>query len=389
MPPYVSATATPESTAAPSATELDPGAGVTLSAVAPSPAQTATVAEDEDWETLVKRALLAEELLVYSDSARALTSLANMVGAYPGLDATGRVMSGAELCAVVADDVASGDPQVDLVLTSGAACVQSLAQAGGLLPYLPVDLLPSLPEDMLGPVLTHHWEVVGIHHNDRLGEGQAIDSWWDLVSPAWRGSVALADPLVDERAQGLLDALVAHEAELRASYRGELGDGALDEEPAWAVWLRALVANDVRLLPSDAEVARWVGDLAAEEGRVGLCSSVHWERASRGDLRLRFVQGIAPICGVRWRTFVAPVAGAGNPAGARLALIWLMGDEAGRGGYEPWNQAGLYPARLDVPLPAGMVPRSELVGRLWEVPTAPDVALRAAAIELLAGARGE
>jgi len=246
MPPYVLATATPESTVAPSTTTLDPGAGATPSAVAPSPAQPTTVAEDEDWETLVRRALLAEELLVYSDSARALTSFANMVGAYPGLDATGRVMSGAELCAVVADDVASGEPQVDLVLTSGAACVQSLVQAGGLLPYLPVDLLPSLPEDMLEPVLTHHWEVLGIHHNDRLGEGQAIDSWWDLVSPAWRGSVALADPLVDERAQGLLDALVAHEAELRASYRGELGDGALDEEPAWAVWLRALVANDVR-----------------------------------------------------------------------------------------------------------------------------------------------
>jgi len=66
-----------------------------------------------------------------------------------------------------------------------------------------------------------------------------------------------------------------------------------------------------------------------------------------------------------------------------------MGDDAGRSGYEPWYQAGLYPARLDVSLPDGMVLRSELVGRLWEVPTAPDLALRAAAIELLAGARGE
>lgn len=388
MPEYVLPTATSGEIVAPSPTVSPTAADVMTETMTPLP-ETMVAGDNDDWESLVKRALQAQNLFVYSDSARALTSLANMAVAYPGLDATGRVMSGPELCAAVAEGGATHQRQADLVLTSGAACLQALVNAGELTPYLPATLLPTLSEDMLEPVLTHHWEVLGLHQNDRLGEEQVLLSWWDLVSPAWRGAVALADPLVDEHAQGFLDALIAHEPELRASYRGQMGDEALADAPAWAVWLRGVAANDLRILPSDAEVARWVGDLAAEEGRAGICSSVHWERVSRGDLRLRLVQDAMPTAGVRWRTFVAPAADAANADGAKLGLLWLMGDETGRGGYEPWYQAGLYPARLDVPLAAGTVPRSELVGRLWEVPLTPDTALRAEAVELLAAARGE
>jgi len=364
MPAYVLPTATRGETVAPSPTAPPTTADIATDTATPLP-EPVVAGDDDDWESLVKRALQAQDLVVYSDSARALTSLANMVGAYPGLDATGRVMSGPELCAAVAESDATHQRQPDLVLTSGTACVQALVNAGELTPYLPATLLPTLSEDMLEPVLTHHWEVLGIHQNNRLGEEQVLVSWWDLVTPAWRGAVALADPLVDEHARGFLDALIAHEPELRASYRGQMGDVALTDAPAWAVWLRGLAANDLRILPSDAEVARWVGDPAAEEGRAGICSSVHWERVSRGDLRLRLVQDAVPITGVRWRTYVAPVADAANLDGAKLGLLWLMGDETGRGGYEPWYQAGLYPARLDVPLAEGTVPRSELVGRLW------------------------
>ncbi len=388
MPAYVLPTATRGETVAPSPTAPPTTADIATDTATPLP-EPVVAGDDDDWESLVKRALQAQDLVVYSDSARALTSLANMVGAYPGLDATGRVMSGPELCAAVAESDATHQRQPDLVLTSGTACVQALVNAGELTPYLPATLLPTLSEDMLEPVLTHHWEVLGLHQNNRLGEEQVLVSWWDLVTPAWRGAVALADPLVDEHARGFLDALIAHEPELRASYRGQMGDAALTDAPAWAVWLRGLAANDLRILPSDAEVARWVGDPAAEEGRAGICSSVHWERVSRGDLRLRLVQDAMPITGVRWRTYVAPVADAANLDGAKLGLLWLMGDETGRGGYEPWYQAGLYPARLDVPLAEGTVPRSELVGRLWEVPPTPDAALRAEAIELLVTARGE
>lgn len=389
MPPYVLPTATSGRTAvatkAATSGAVDAGArNATL-----SPTSTAVMPADDDWEGLVKRALLAERLVVYSDTARTLTSLANMMGAYPGLEATGRVMSGAALCAEMMEGVESGTAVADLVITSGEACVQALVRSGYVDAYVPTSVAPSLPDDMLHPVLTHHWEVVGLHHNDRLSDANALASWWDLVDPAWRGRVALADPLVDERAEGFLDTLIAHEEDLRGSYQGQLGANALAERPAWEVWLEALVANELVLLPSDAEVARWVGDPAAEEARAGFCSSAHWERVVRGDLDLHFALHSLPTAGVRWRTYVAPVAGASNPEGARLALVWLMGDDAGRGGYEPWYQAGLYPARLDVPLSDGTVPRSELVGRLWEVPALADVALRAEAIESLAGARPE
>jgi len=293
----------------------------------------------------------------------------NMLGAYPGLDAAGRVMGGAELCAMLAHVDASATP--DLVLASGMGCIQRLARDGYLEAYVPASLRSSLEDDMVTPVLTHHWEILGLHHNGLLAEDQSLASWWDLVTPAWEGRVALADPLVEDRALGLLEALVAHDDLLRASYGGQLGSDALGDGPAWSVWLDALLANEVMLLPSDAEVARWVGDPTSDGPRAGLCSSIHWKRVLRGELNLEFAVRAAPVAGVRWRTYVAPVVSASNPDGARLALAWFLGDDGGRGGYEPWYQAGLYPARLDVPLPAGSVERSALIGRLWEVP--PDL----------------
>lgn len=388
MPPYVMSIPVPETPPSPTASMAPTAVQIEAAASLHSPSPT-TIIPDDAWEGLGKRALLAGRLVLYSDTARTLTSLTNMLGAYPGLDAVGRVMSGAELCATVTRESEDDNATADLVLTSGTACIQRLARAGYLVPYVPTSLRPFMREDMLAPVLTHHWEVVGIHHNGRADPEDALASWWDLVGPAWRGRVALADPLIDDHALGLLEALIAHDDALRASYQGQLGADALEDEPAWSVWLRALLANDVVLLPSDAEVARWIGEPAAQEPRAGFCSSVHWERVLRGELNLEFAIRAVPAAGVRWRTYVAPTAHASNPDGARLALAWLLGDPSGGGGYEPWYQAGIYPSRLDVPLPAGSVPRGELAGRLWEVPSEPDEAFRGAVIEAFAAARDE
>jgi ABC-type Fe3+ transport system substrate-binding protein len=364
-PPYVMQTPAP-TVRAPTET-LDVVSVSVAGDTTPSPSVRPTT--DDDWDAITRRALLAGKLLIYSDAARTLTSVTNMLGAYPGLDVAGRVMGGAELCATLADADEAAMP--DLVLASGMGCVQRLARDGYLEAYLPASLQASLEDDMVTPVLTHHWEIVGLHHNGLLGEEQSLASWWDLVTPAWEGRVALADPLLEDRALAVLEALVAHDDLLRASYGGQLGADALEGEPAWSVWLDALLANEVLLLPSDAEVARWVGDPTSDGPRAGFCSSVHWKRVLRGELNLEFAVRAAPVAGVRWRTYVAPVASASNPDGARLALAWLLGDDSGRGGYEPWYQVGLYPSRIDVPLPDGSVERSALIGRLWEVP--PDL----------------
>jgi len=379
MPPYVMATSLPgERSALPTVTGVADSPDAVGTATIESEPE-ATVADD--WDATIRRALLAGRLLVFSDTARTLTSLANMASAYPGLDTSGRVMSGAELCAALTSPSETESAAPDLLLASGTACIHKLVREGYLEAYVPVSLRPSLRQEMLTPVLTHHWEVVGLHHNGHLDPDEPLTSWWDLVTPAWRGRVALADPLVEDRALGLLEALVAHDDLLRASYRGELGPNALVDKPAWSVWVDALLENEVVLLPSDAEVARWVGDPAQEGPRAGFCSSVHWRRVLRGELNLEFAVGVVPVAGVRWRTYVAPITGARNPDGARLALAWLLGNASGDAGYEPWYQAGLYPARSDVPLPTGSVPRSALVGRLWEVPADLDEAQRSALME--------
>lgn len=161
----------------------------------------------------------------------------------------------------------------------------------------------------------HHWigfsarTRVLLVNVDMVKPGEEPKSIFDLTEPAWKGRVAIADPLF-----GTTSFHVAAIFE------------ALGEEKA-RVWLDALKANDVRVVASNGEVKRQVAD-----GRVavGLTDSDDAGEAIADGQRVRAVLlDQTSASGASLGNLVIPntvslIRGGPNPEGARQVIDFLL-----------------------------------------------------------------
>jgi iron(III) transport system substrate-binding protein len=325
--------------------------------------------EDAPPDELRRRAEAEGHIVLYSDSSRAIASLDSFMRAFPGIGAEGRTFSSQDVFLRLGDDLRVGEATADLYLVSDPPRTLGLVADRQLWNYVPAELTALLPQDMVEPLLTHHWTaVLWIYSNGLLRE-PPIHNWWDVTLPQWRGHIVLPDPILHERTLYLFATLVQHSAELQAAYRARFGhDLALDADcpNAGYQWIKDLLANQPVLLPGDAEVAQRVGDPKASEPLLGLCSYEQFAKVAQDMLHFVPLPDLAPAAGMRWRTYVGIVDHCEHPWAAKLLARWLMGDSGGGQGYAPWYDLGLYPARTDTRDPPGTLPRSYLAERLWE-----------------------
>ena len=332
----------------------------------------------EDWRRIQERARGEARVVLYSDTARALTAAESFMRAYAGMAAEAYTLSSHDIHLRLLDDLQRDKSIADVYLVSDAPRTLQLWAQRRLWTYVPDDLSAVLPEPSRDPMLIHHWSAFTLVYNPKVSSQAPIDNWWDLARPEWRGRVVLPDPIGDERTFYLLATIAQHGQEFAQAYRAEFGrELVLDADciNGGYQWIKALLANQPILLPSDADVARLVGNVKADRAYIGLCGSEQYAKVQRGDLALTILyENMTPTVGLRWNTFLSLVDQAPHPNAAKLFVQWLMGDRTGREGYAPWHEPGIYPARSDVPDPKGAPPRQQLEQRLWEIDAAHIVA---------------
>ncbi|MHB0856151.1 MAG: ABC transporter substrate-binding protein [Anaerolineae bacterium] len=359
VPPTRRPTAPPNGTPSPQATDeawlVEAGLGPYASPV-------------EDLAQIAQRARSEGAVQLYSDSSRALTAVESFAMANPELDVDAYTPGSYDIYLWLLQDIAREEPVADVYLVSDPPRTLALLEQGLLWNHLPQGLREVLPESAAEPLLVHHWSAL-TWIGPTPSQGQAVvGNWWDLTRPEWRGRVAIPDPQEDDRTLYLLATLSQHGDALAAAYQQAFGrELVLDADcpDAGYQWIKALLQNEPLLTHGDVEVARWVGDPAAEGMRVGLCGLEQYGRVSRGTLSFAPLTQVSPMAGLYWPTYLGIVDQAPHPGAAKLLAHWLMGDAEGGQGYAPWRQVGLYPARTDVPDPAGSIPRTQWEGRLW------------------------
>ena len=322
----------------------------------------------EPWEEVERRARAEGYVTLYADSARAVAAVESFMRAYPGLEAEAQASGSYDTYLRLAEDLQTNKRVADLYLVSDAPRTLALLDQAQLWSYLPPDLAPVLPQGMREPLLVHHWTALMLICSPVLSQTRPIESWWDLTLPQWRGRVALPDPINDERTLYLLVTLTQQSEELANAYRARFGrELVLDADcpNAGYQWIKDLLTNQPLLLPGDADVASKVGDPQSGEAWIGLCSLEQFAKVSLGKLAFTPLISVTPTAGLKWPTYLGVPDRCPHPQAAKLLALWLMGDAAGKGGYTPWYEPGLYPARTDVPDPPGAVPRQELEPRLW------------------------
>jgi len=330
---------------------------------------TGEAAANQDWDLVQRTARTEGRVVLCSDTARMLTALESFLLLNPSLDGEVRVVTSddafRDLLQPVRDPNTS---EADIYLGGDVPLVMQALAQNRLWNYVPADQREALPLSMREPLLVHHWSALILIQAGKVPDEAAIDSWWDLTREEWRGRVAIPDPAIDKRSAYFFVTFAQHAEDLARAYRVEFGrELVLGPEcpDAACQWMVDLLRNEPRVLASDAEVAAWVSDPAASMGRVGICGSEQLAKVQRGKLSLSAVSDIAPAAGLLWPTYLAMVVEGQNPYAARVMIHWLMSDTVGDGAYAPWYEAGLYPARVDMPDPPGSVPRGDLEPRLW------------------------
>ena len=323
-------------------------------------------------EELVAAAEEEGEVVVYSFTSRIEAVEEAFEAEYPNIDLIGSDMSSTEQIARLQAEADAGAAEADVAYISDAPVVfGDLVQSGILHRYVPAAFADTVPAAYQEPLLANRLSTKVLMYNEEAyPDGSPISNLWELTTDEWRGKVVMVDPLVRGDYLDLMTEIVLRADEMAEAYEALNGEPiTLDEgiENAGEQFIADLFANDVVLVDDTDNVNAAIGALGQDDPPVGFTS--YSDRRDNEDegWALQVADGVAPAPGIAFPALLGVVDGAPHPAGARLLIHYLMGDdsETGGPGYEPFYVAGDYPTRTDITPPEDALSLEE-VGA-WEI----------------------
>jgi iron(III) transport system substrate-binding protein len=316
----------------------------------------------DDWAAIEAAAKKEGSVTVYSLSSR-INDVAKTFTEKYGIPVQAFDIGQAELVEKVTREQEAGIFNADVVFVGDAPIVlNELLPDGHVVNFVPSDLAPHLPQESREPLLRHHFGAkVLMYSSDAYPNGPGIDTVWDLTRPEWKGKLTMKDPLKAPENLNFLATIVSRSDELAALYEKEFGEKLVtNEKSAGYEWLKRLLANNPALTSGDDETAKAVGEKGRANSPVGFLGQSKMRLNRDQNLSLAIVKGLAPASGVTYPAYVCIANRAPHPNAAKLLVKWMMGDDKGGEGYKPYYLEGDYPARTDVPLPAGLSPAKEI-----------------------------
>ncbi|MDX0487739.1 extracellular solute-binding protein [Sinorhizobium medicae] len=340
----------------------------------------------QDVDTLSPEALrtLAQKegkVTVYSFTSRIARVEKAFEEAYPGIDLIGFDMSSTEMITRLRTEAAAGITNADVVYVSDAPVVLSeLLETGLLKNYVPPRIADKLDTAFKSPLLAQRLSTKVLMYNEAAyPNGAPIKNLWDLTTPEWKGKVLIVDPLQRGDYLDLMTEFVLRSDEMAKAYKAlfgkpiELDDGV---ETAGHQFIVDLFENDLVLLASTDDVNAAVGKLGQDQPPVGFTS--YSDRRDNEDegWALQVVSDIVPSNGIVFPALLALTADTKNPAAARLAIDFLMGDdsETGGPGYAPFYVAGDWATRSDIKGHPDAIPLADF--KAWRVDPAATEKIR-------------
>jgi len=212
-----------------------------------------------------------------------------------------------------------------LSIEDGATVQQQLIAQGYVENYVPGDMVKSIPKEWQNP-LVQYWDANVITYNSELASCP-VNNVWDLADPAWRGKVAVKDPLNTPQLISWFSFLVNEPVagNLAKAYQQKYGSALqTTEKNAGYEFIKRLAANKPILGKSDDDAAAAVGAPGQKAAPVGMMSlGKHGEAPGKGN-KLGVCKGIQPFLGFAYPRYAVIVKGTPSPNAARLYVHFLM-----------------------------------------------------------------
>jgi len=325
--------------------------------------------EDSFDEAALYEAAKAEgEVNIYSYSSRVFKFGPTFEEQFPGIKVNGFDIDSAEIVTKILAEQNAENYVADVIfLKDPTTVINELVDRGFAFQYVPPDLVDVIPEQFREPLLVHHASVDAFVYNDDTLSEAPVDSLWDLTKEQWRGRVILPDPQKMPEFIEVLAAIVEHSDEMKKEYQTVFGKRiSLSEgvENAGYEWLLRVLNNDAIIMGSTNDVSDAVGLSDQANPPVGLTAfSRLRDKEKNPNLTFDVMYDLQPAMGVSTEVVVAIVNRAKHPNAAKLLIRWMMGDEQGGEGYEPYYVLGNFAVRTDVKPLEGIKNIGEL--NLW------------------------
>lgn len=353
---------------------------------------TAGAAQAQDMNAMTPAELLPQaqaegSVVVYSFTSRIARVEEAFEAAYPGIDLQGFDMSSTEQIARLKAEAQAGTVNADVVYISDAAMViPELLDAGIIETYVPPRVADRLDAGETSPLLAQRLSTkVLMYAEDAYPDGAPIDSLWDLTRKEWTGRVVMVDPLQRGDYLDLMTEIVLQSDAMAAAYEQEFGHPIdLGGAPnAGEKFITDLFANGLILVGSTDDVNAAVGKAGQTNPPIGF--TTYSDRRDNGDegWTLQVANDVDPAPGIIFPAVVALASGARNPAAARLAIDFLMGDDSDTGGdgFRPFYVAGDYATRSDITPHPDAIPIADF--NAWVIDPVRTAEIRASVGDLI------
>lgn len=339
-------------------------------------------------EALLPLAQAEGRVTVYAFTSRIGQVEAAFEAAYPGIDMVGFDMSSTEMIARLRSEAAAGIANADVIYVSDAPVVLSeLLEAGLIAAHVPPRLDAVLPETAKAPLLQQRLSTkVLLYNEESYPDGAPVDSLWDLTRPEWASRVVMVDPLQRGDYLDLMTQIALSAEEMAEAYAVEFGRPiALDAGVADAgrQFIVDLFENDVVLFGSTDDVNVAIGTVGQAAAPIGF--TTYSDRRDNADegWALQVANEVAPANGIVFPALLGLNPQAPNPAAARLAVDFMMGDDSDTGGpgFAPFHVAGDWATRTDIAPHPDAIPLEAFNG--WRIDPREIATLRAEIADLI------
>jgi iron(III) transport system substrate-binding protein len=342
-------------------------------------------AQDLDSQTaaeLLPQAQKEAKVTVYAFTSRIGRVEEAFEAAYPGIDMVTFDMSSTEQIARIKSEAAAGVAGADVIYISDAPVVLTdLASENLIANYVPPRVAGLVPDQFKSPLLAQRLSTKVMMYNEEAHpEGSPVKNVWDLTKPEWKGRVIMVDPLQRGDYLDLMTEFVLKSDDMAKAYEAsfgkpiELGD---DIENAGQQFITDLFANDLVLVGSTDDVNKAIGAKGQQNPPIGFTS--YSDRRDNEDegWALQVANDIEPSNGIVFPAFLGLNPKAANPAAARLAVDFMMGDDSDTGGdgFKPFYVAGDWPTRTDLAPHPDAIALDDFKG--WQIDPAETAKIRA------------
>lgn len=323
------------------------------------------VEESFDEKALYEAAKQEGSVNIYSYSSRVHKFGEAFEKKYPGIKVNGYDMDSGEIVTKITAEQSASNYVGDVIFLKDVAVVYNVLLTKGLAHnYVPADLKELVPDQYEEPMFVHHTSIQGFVYNTVKNAKPPFTSPWDLTKPEWKGKVIMPDPMKLPEFSEIYTAIVEHADEMAEEYEKVFQEKIVlspGVENAGYEWLYRILNNDAIILGSTNDISNAVGLSDQDNPPVGLTAySRIRDIESNPNLKFAFVEELSPVDGFELEVVQLIVNQAPHPNAAKLLIHFMMGDEKGGGGYEPYYVAGNFSVRTDVPPLAGLRPISEI-----------------------------